>query len=71
MRTISVNHTLLDWLLAEMKIKNDKQLSEFLELNAPVISKIRHGHTVSDSFILRVHEKTDIPVKVIRQKLSE
>ena len=71
MRTKSVDHAFVDWLLAEMQIKNDKQLAEFLELKSPVISKIRHGQKISSDFILKVHEKTDIPVKVIRQKLSE
>jgi len=71
MRQASIQHHFLDWLLAEMKIKNDKQLGEFLGFNAPVMSKIRHGQKVTAEFILRVHERTDIPVKVIREKLTD
>jgi hypothetical protein len=35
------------------------------------MSKIRHGQKVTAEFILRVHERTDIPVKVIREKLTD
>jgi hypothetical protein len=48
----------------------DRELAELLELGVPTISKIRHGAPVSDTVILRIHERTDIPVYVIREQIE-
>lgn len=64
--------TLLDYLKKFSGVKNDARLAKLLQLSPPVISKIRSGKlSVSDAFILRVHEKLEIPVRQIRAILAE
>lgn len=58
---------LLDFLKEKFDIKNDRQLALALGVQAPAISKIRHGHSsITADFILKVHEAFDIPVKEIK-----
>jgi plasmid maintenance system antidote protein VapI len=58
---------LLDFLKLQFDIKNDRQLALALGVQAPAISKIRHGHSsITADFILKVHEAFDIPVKDIK-----
>lgn len=58
---------LLDFLKQKFDIKNDRQLALALGVQAPAISKIRHGHSsITADFILKVHEAFDIPVKDIK-----
>lgn len=58
---------LLDFLKEKFDIKNDRQLALALGVQAPAISKIRHGHSsITADFILKVHEAFDIPVKDIK-----
>ena len=58
---------LLDFLKQKFDIKNDRQLALALGVQAPAISKIRHGHSsITADFILKVHEAFDIPVKEIK-----
>ncbi len=62
---------LLDSLLRSSGLKNDARLARALRVSPPVISKIRSGKLgVSDSFILRVHETFDLPVREIRAILA-
>jgi transcriptional regulator with XRE-family HTH domain len=61
----------LDRLIKDMNLRNDAALARRLEVNAPLISKIRHGKFgVSAELIIRIHEKTDIPVKEIKAALA-
>ena len=58
---------LLDFLKQKFDIKNDRQLALALGIQAPAISKIRHGHSaITADFILKVHETFEIPVKEIK-----
>ena len=58
---------LLDFLKQKFDIKNDRQLALALGVQAPAISKIRHGHSsITADFILKVHEAFEIPVKEIK-----
>ena len=58
---------LLDFLKLQFDIKNDRQLAIALGVQAPAISKIRHGHSsITADFILKVHETFEIPVKDIK-----
>jgi plasmid maintenance system antidote protein VapI len=58
---------LLDFLKLQFDIKNDRQLALALGVQAPAISKIRHGHSsITADFILKVHETFEIPVKEIK-----
>jgi len=70
MRVTHVDNQLLDFLRREMDLKTDRELAQLLQLGFPTISKIRHGTPVSDAVILRIHECTDIPVRVIRDQLE-
>ena len=69
MRYATCESKLIDWLLAELDMKTNKQLADLLEVKLSTVSKIRHGANVSSDFILRVHEKTDIPVRAIRDRI--
>jgi hypothetical protein len=61
-----LSHSLLDFLLESRKLKNDAALCRLLDIQPPVISKVRHGRPVSPELILRIHEKLGMPVAEIR-----
>lgn len=62
-----MNH-LIDHLLSQYNIKNDAALAKLLGVHPPTISKLRHGHmSLTPSFILKVHEAFDMPVKEIKR----
>jgi len=69
MRQTHLDHKLIDFLRRELDAKTDRELARILDLGIPTISKIRHGANVSEMVILRIHEKTDIPVKAIRDNM--
>ena len=59
---------LIDGLIDRMRLKNDAALSRLLEVAPPVISKIRHRRLpVGASLLLRMHEKTGMPVSELRK----
>lgn len=70
MRVTHVENRLIDFLRRELDLKSDRAVAKLLELGIPTISKLRHGAPVSDAVILRIHEKTDIPVQVIREQIE-
>ena len=70
MRPTHLDHRLLDFLRRELDLINDSEIAELLEFSYPTISKIRNGAPVSDTVILRIHERTDIPVQVIRDQIE-
>lgn len=60
------NH-FIDVLLAQFQLKNDAALCRLLEIAPPVLSKIRHKRlAISAAILLRVHEKTEIPVRELK-----
>ena len=69
MRPTHLDNKLIDFLRRELNLKTDREVALLLDLGVPTISKIRHGAPVSDMVILRIHEKTDIPVQVIRDNM--
>ena len=71
MRTVSRKDVLIDFLLGQLGFKRDKELADLLQVGYTAISKIRCGNTVSSDIILRIHEATDIPVKTIKQYISD
>lgn len=58
---------LLDALIAKLKLKNDAALSRVLDVNPPVLSKIRHGTLpVGASLIIRMQDVTNFSLKKVR-----
>ncbi len=70
MRKRAMDNQLLDFLLRELEFTTDKQIADLLEVGVSAISKIRHGKNVSPEIILRIHERTDIPVRTIREQIG-
>jgi hypothetical protein len=65
-------HALLDTVLDSQHLKNDAALSRFLEVNPPVLSKIRGGTLpVGASMIIKIHEKTGMSIKEIKFLLAQ
>jgi plasmid maintenance system antidote protein VapI len=49
-------------------LPNDAVLAKLLGVHPPTISKMRHGHmSLTPSFILKIHEAFDMPVKEIKR----
>jgi plasmid maintenance system antidote protein VapI len=62
------SNALIDHLLERFNLGTDAALARMMELQPPVISKMRHGKmSLTPSFILKVHDTFDIPVKEIKQ----
>ena len=55
-----VPNKLLDTLIEKLNLKNDAELCRVLEVQPPIISKIRHGKlAVGATILLRMHEKSE------------
>jgi len=62
------SNALIDYLLERFNLGTDAALARMMELQPPTISKMRHGKmSLTPSFILKVHDTFDIPVKEIKQ----
>ena len=62
---------LLDALIERMNLKNDAALSRMLEVQPPIISKIRHRRLpVGASLLIRMHEVTDMSIKELRDLMG-
>ncbi len=58
---------LLDYLIETHSLKNDRELSDKLDISTPVISRIRNGHTkVSAEMIIRIHEVFNMSITEIK-----
>ena len=54
-------NNLITSLIRKLKLKNDAALSRALEVEPPLISKIRHGRLpVGASMLIRMHEVSDL-----------
>lgn len=63
-----VPNKLLDTLIEKMNLKNDAELCRVLEVQPPIISKIRHGKlSVGATILLRMHEKSDITIRELKE----
>jgi hypothetical protein len=64
-------HPVLDYLKEKKLVKNDRDLARVLDVNPPLLSKIRNGHLKFGAWmILAVHEEFDIPIKEIKALLA-
>jgi plasmid maintenance system antidote protein VapI len=62
-----VPNKLLDTLIEKMNLKNDAELCRVLEVQPPIISKIRHRKlAVGATILLRMHEKSDISIRELK-----
>lgn len=62
---------LFDKIMLDNGLKNDAALSRFLEVNPPVISKVRHGRlTVSAQMKIDIHKKTRMPISEIEKLID-
>jgi len=65
-------NALLDHLLKQLRLKNDAQLSRVLEVQPPVISKLRHGRLpVGATMLIRMHEVSDISIRDLRYLMGD
>lgn len=61
----------VDWMLKKLECKNDAALCRKLEIQPPVISKIRHKKLpIGDSLLIRLHEETGIGTKQIKAEIG-
>jgi hypothetical protein len=67
-----VPNPLLDTLIQRMQLKNDAELCRVLEVQPPIISKIRHRKlNVGATILLRMHEKSNIPIRELKELTAE
>lgn len=65
-------NAMLDTVLAKMQLRNDAALSRMLEIQAPVISKIRHHRMpVSGALLVRIHEATGLSVRALQDMMGD
>ena len=60
-------NNLLDTLRANLRLKNDAALARLLEINPPIISKIRHRRlALGGGMLIRIHEVTGMNISDLR-----
>lgn len=65
-------NAMLDTILAKLHLRNDAALSRLLEIQAPVISKIRHHRMpVSGALLVRIHEATGLSVRTLQDLMGD
>ncbi len=66
-----VPNKLLDTLIQKLRLKNDAELCRVLEVQPPIISKIRHRKlNVGATILLRMHEKSNISIRELKELSS-
>lgn len=64
------SNDLLNAIKETFNLKNDAALARFLDVSAPVISKIRHGYNnIGGDGVLNVYDKTGWSIEKIRALL--
>jgi hypothetical protein len=67
-----VPNKLLDTLIEKLQLKNDAELCRVLEVQPPIISKIRHRKlTVGATILLRMHEKSNMSIRELKDLSSQ
>lgn len=63
---------LLTALIKKLNLKNDVALCRALEVEPPIISKIRHRRaSVSGSMLIRMHEVSNLSIEELRLLLGD
>ena len=66
-----VPNRLLDTLIEKMQLKNDAELCRVLEVQPPIVSKIRHRKlAVGATILLRMHEKSELSIRDLKELAS-
>ena len=67
-----VPNKLLDTLIQRMQLKNDAELCRVLEVQPPIISKIRHRRLpIGASLLIRMHETTGMSIRELRDLMGD
>lgn len=70
--TVYNPNNLLDFMMENLKCKNDAALSRALDVAPPVISKIRHNRLpISAALLIKMHELTALPVRELREIMGD
>lgn len=74
MTTVNTNDAsgdLFNHIIDKNQLKNDAALARYLEVNPPVISKIRHGKLpVGDSLKINIHKRTGMSIAAIETLIA-
>lgn len=63
---------LLDAVSAKLLLKNDASLARMLEVQPPMLSKIRHRRLpVGSALLIRFHEVTGLPIAQLRALMGD
>ncbi|MDL2357056.1 MAG: hypothetical protein QFF03_17520 [Pseudomonadota bacterium] len=63
-----VPNKLLDTLIEKLNLKNDAELCRVLEVQPPIVSKIRHRKlAVGATILLRMHEKSEMSIRDLKE----
>ena len=63
---------LLDAVSAQLLLKNDASLARMLEVQPPMLSKIRHRRLpVGSALLIRFHEVTGLPIAQLRALMGD
>lgn len=63
---------LLDEVAVRLMLKNDASLARMLEIQAPMLSKIRHRRLpVGSALLIRFHEVTGLPIAELRALMGD
>ena len=63
---------LLDAIIEKLELRNDAALSRALAVEAPVISKIRHGKLpVGGVMLIRMHEASQLSIRELRNIMGD
>ena len=63
---------LLDAIIEKLELRNDAALSRVLAVEAPVISKIRHGKLpVGGVMLIRMHEASQLSIRELRNIMGD
>lgn len=64
-------HRLFDSLIERYELGSDYQLALEIQVTPSSICKIRSGKPVTANLILKIHERFDIPVREIKEMVSD
>ncbi|MGZ5857238.1 MAG: hypothetical protein ACXWJK_08360 [Burkholderiaceae bacterium] len=63
---------LIDALIKQLALKNDAALSKHLDIEPPVISKVRHRKLrVGAALLIRMHEVSGLSIRELRDLMGD